>query len=119
MGTQTRKVLARADGLLADAHRDIRLGLEWGFGTSKPSLVVPGGGGIDLAEIDAALKEPDPFVGLIPLDQTLVVNPRGFRPGSVRNDTFFQAIPLVLKKAPNTLFACAGMQGQKEALDWV
>jgi glycosyltransferase involved in cell wall biosynthesis len=37
----------------------------------------------------------------------------------VRNDTFFQAIPLILHKAPDTLFACAGMQGQKEALDWV
>ncbi len=48
-----------------------------------------------------------------------MVNPRGFRPGSVRNDTFFQSIPLVLQKAPETLFACAGMQGQKEALDWV
>ncbi len=119
MAKHTRAVLTRADGLLADAHRDIRLGAEWGFGVGKPSLVVPGGGGIDLVEIAAALKEPDPFLDLLPSDQKLVVNPRGFRPGSVRNDTFFKSIPLVLKSAPRTLFACAGMQGQKEALDWV
>lgn len=119
MGSRTRAVLARADGLLADAHRDIRLGGEWGFGLGKPTIVVPGGGGIDLAEIAAALRLPDPFAGVLPGSRPLVVNPRGFRPGSVRNDTFFKAIPLVLQKAPDTLFACAGMQGQKEALDWV
>jgi glycosyltransferase involved in cell wall biosynthesis len=48
-----------------------------------------------------------------------VINPRGFRPGSVRNDTFFAAIPLVLQQIPDTLFACCAMQGQSEALDWV
>jgi glycosyltransferase involved in cell wall biosynthesis len=119
MASHTRSVLTRADGLLADAHRDIRLGGEWGFSAGKETLVVPGGGGIDLEEIAAALKEPDPFHELLPPERPLVVNPRGFRPGSVRNDTFFQAIPFVLQKAPATLFACAGMQGQNEALDWV
>jgi glycosyltransferase involved in cell wall biosynthesis len=119
MASRTRAVLARADGLLADAHRDIRLGGEWGFSAGKPTLVVPGGGGIDLAEIAAALRLPDPFAGMLPASRPLVVNPRGFRPGSVRNDTFFKAIPQVLKQAPDTVFACAGMQGQKEALDWV
>jgi glycosyltransferase involved in cell wall biosynthesis len=119
MGSRTRAVLARADGLLADAHRDIRLGGEWGFFGGKPSLVVPGGGGVDLAEIAAALRLPDPVAGMLPASRPLVVNPRGFRPGSVRNDTFFQAIPRVLKEQPDALFVCAGMQGQKEALDWV
>lgn len=118
MASRTRAVLERADGLLADAHRDIRLGLEWGFSAGKPTLVVPGGGGIDLREIESALNEPDPFLEVLPPSRPLVVNPRGFRPGSVRNDTFFKAIPLVLKEQPDTLFACAGMQGQKEALDW-
>lgn len=119
MASHTRSVLTRADGLLADAHRDIHLGGEWGFSAGKETLVVPGGGGIDLEEIAAALKQPDPFRGLLPPERPLVVNPRGFRPGSVRNDTFFKAIPLVLHKTPDTLFACAGMQGQKEAIDWV
>jgi glycosyltransferase involved in cell wall biosynthesis len=119
MGKRTQSVLARADGLLADAHRDIRLGREWGFSSAKPTLVVPGGGGVDLEEIVSVLNKIDPFTEVLPLSRPLVINPRGFRPGSVRNDTFFQAIPLVLIKAPETLFACAGMQGQKEALEWV
>ena len=51
MARATRRVLRRADGLIADAHRDIRLGSEWGFGTDKPALVVPGSGGIDLDEV--------------------------------------------------------------------
>jgi glycosyltransferase involved in cell wall biosynthesis len=119
MSSRTREVLERADGLVADAHRDIHLGGEWGFGAGKPSLVIPGGGGIDLAEITSALNEPDPFAEVLPPSRPLVMNPRGFRPGSVRNDTFFQAIPFVLKEQPDVLFACAGMQGQKEALDWV
>ncbi len=119
MASRTRAALSRANGLLADAHRDIRLGLEWGFGDGNPSLVVPGGGGIDLDEIVAALRLADPFPELVPDSRPLVVNPRGFRPGSVRNDTFFQSIPMVIKKAPDTIFACAGMLGQKEAQDWV
>ncbi len=57
MAKHTRMVLTRADALLADAHRDIRLGTEWGFGEGKPSLVVPGGGGIDLAEIAGCFEE--------------------------------------------------------------
>ncbi len=119
MASRTRSMLARADGLLSDACRDIRLGVEWGFSAGKPTLVVPGGGGIDLEEIAVALQLPDPFAEVLPRSRQIVVNPRGFRPGSVRNDTFFQAIPLVLKQAPDTLFACPGMQDQKEALDWV
>jgi glycosyltransferase involved in cell wall biosynthesis len=49
----------------------------------------------------------------------MVVNPRGFRPGSVRNDVFFQAIPLVLERKPKAFFVCTGMAGQPEALHWV
>jgi glycosyltransferase involved in cell wall biosynthesis len=55
----------------------------------------------------------------IPADVPVVINPRGFRPGSVRNDTFFQAASLVLREKPETLFLCAGMAGQPEALQWL
>ena len=37
----------------------------------------------------------------------------------MRNDTFFQSIPLVLKEIPNAKFVCASMAGQSEALDWI
>ncbi len=46
MASLTRRTLRRADGLIADASRDIRLGQEWGFAPDKPTLVVPGAGGI-------------------------------------------------------------------------
>jgi len=119
MSTLTRRVLQRADGLLADAHRDIRLGHDWGFDPQKPALVVPGGGGVDLYELHRPLAQAPAWTKELPPDVPLLVNPRGFRPGSVRNDTFFRAIPLVLERERNVLFACAAMQDQKEALDWV
>jgi glycosyltransferase involved in cell wall biosynthesis len=48
-----------------------------------------------------------------------VINPRGFRPGSVRNDVFFQAIPMVIQHNPDVIFLCAGMAGQPEAVHWI
>jgi glycosyltransferase involved in cell wall biosynthesis len=60
-------------------------------------------------------------VGLnwLPENWNIVINPRGFRPGSVRNDTFFQSIPLILRQFPNTLFLCCSMAGQPEADAWL
>jgi hypothetical protein len=126
MAALTRKTLARADALLADAKRDERLAHAWGLAQNKPVLIVPGSGGLDLAEIGkikrrVALGEatfnhlPVSFVSGVPL----VINPRGFRTGSVRQDTFFQALPLVLARKPGVVFACAAMAGQREALNWV
>jgi glycosyltransferase involved in cell wall biosynthesis len=119
MARCTRNTLRSAKGLLADATRDIRLGREWGFNASSPALVVPGGGGVDLQAISKVKKDRQPFKDWLPSDRPLVINPRGFRPGSVRNDTFFQAVPLVLAKKPDVVFACAAMQGQSEAEDWL
>jgi glycosyltransferase involved in cell wall biosynthesis len=48
----------------------------------------------------------------------VIFNPRGFR-AYVRNDTFFQSVPLVLKEFPNAKFVCASMAGQPEALEWI
>ena len=116
----TEHALQRADGLAADARRDIRLARQWGFAEKKPDLVVPGSGGIDLVE--TAQARPMPNLGELPwleADIPLVINPRGFRPGSVRNDIFFQAIPMVLERVPNARFLCAAMQGQEEAENWL
>lgn len=116
----TRLVLERADGLMADANRDIRLAEMWGFEEQRPSLVVPGGGGVDLIEIDRLRQVAGdvPQVG-VPSGVPLVINPRGLRPGSLRSDVFFQAIPLVLQRWQNVRFVCPGMAGQKEAMEWV
>lgn len=121
MRTLTESVLQKAVGLMADAHRDIRLGQHWGFGSQKPSLVVPGAGGVDLMEINRAnLPLGESLADRLPAGMPLVVNPRGFRPGSVRNDVFFQAIPLVLQRWTSPVhFICTAMDGQPEAIRWV
>ncbi len=119
MRALTRRALKRADGLLADTRRDIRLAFQWGFLEDKPTAVLPGGGGVDLEEVARLRAMADALPVALPADAPLVVNPRGFRPGSVRNDTFFQAIPLVLERLPDVFFICPGMAGQPEAVRWV
>lgn len=120
MRSLTLRTLHRARGLLADAHRDLRLGVEWGFNPAHPTLVVPGSGGIDLDEIARVRTIKHTTLSeSIPAGVPLVVNPRGFRPGSVRNDTFFQAIPRILQSLPKTTFLCPSMAGQAEAERWV
>lgn len=113
MSSLTHRALQRADALMSDTLRDIRLAREWGFDPSKPAANVVGNGGIDLEEILNVTQ------GVALLDPPQVINPRGFRSGSVRNDTFFQAIPLVLQKRPDVRFICPWMAGQREALQWV
>ncbi len=113
----TRAALNRANGLITDTQRDIRLGLEWGFGLEKPTLVVPGSGGIRLNELgkgsgDEKLPEELP-------DGPIIVNPRGQRPGSLRQDIFFQSIPLILEKIPQAVFVCPSLIGDIESERWV
>ncbi|MBA4380015.1 MAG: hypothetical protein C0393_04915 [Anaerolinea sp.] len=123
MNWLTRRTLRRAQGLMADARRDIRLGREWGFSPvglrqEKPTLVVPGAGGVRLDEIQRAAAEARTLPDL-PADAPLIVNPRGARPGSLRNDTFFRAIPLVIEKIPPACFVCPPLAGDPEAMRWV
>jgi glycosyltransferase involved in cell wall biosynthesis len=120
MTRATKRVLTRANGLLADANRDIRLARQWGYEYNRPTLVIPGGGGIDMGQLNGQIPQNlDWVTNRIPAGFQIVINPRGFRPGSVRNDTFFKAIPLVLEKMPNTRFICPGMAGQVEAVSWI
>jgi glycosyltransferase involved in cell wall biosynthesis len=119
MASATRRTLQRADALAADAARDLRLAAQWGFDPQKPCLLVPGNGGIDLSEIQTLREHAHPLNDAIPAGIPLVINPRGFRPGSLRNDVFFQSIPLVLERKPEVRFVCPSMAGQSEALDWI
>jgi len=109
MGYYTRNTLDMADALLADCQRDIILGRKWGFAPSKPFLVIPGSGGV---RADVFFPPADPP------EIPLVVNPRGFR-SYVRNDTFFHAIPLVLRKKADARFICPTMAGERQVLEWI
>ncbi len=98
-----------ADALHADCHRDVRLAYKWGFKKDKPSFVAPGNGGIRTNVFYPPEK---------PIEDPIIINPRGFRP-YVRNDIFFQAIPLILKKYPNAKFIFALMAGEPQVEQWV
>jgi hypothetical protein len=105
----TQWTLKTADALHSDCQRDIRLGREWGFAPQKPTLVIPGSGGI---------RSDVFFQASSPAETALVVNPRGFR-AYVCNQAFFHAIPLVLKRRPDARFACPAMQGERQVLEWI
>ena len=109
MSHYTHWTLQVADALHADCQRDIRLARKWGFGQGKPILVAPGNGGIRSDVFYPPGK---------PVEEPVIVNPRGFRP-YVRNDIFFKAIPLVLEKQPTAKFNFALMAGESQALEWI
>lgn len=105
----TEWTLKVADALHADCQRDIRLAKQLGFALDKPTLVMPGNGGI----------RTDVFYPpQIPVDAPVIINPRGFR-AYVRNDAFFKAIPLVLEKRQDARFVCSSMAGQPQAIQWI
>ncbi len=95
------------NALHADCRRDLRLSKQWGFDPAKPNLLAPGNGGVQLD-----LFYPPPQL----VNDPVVINPRGSR-AYVRNDVFFEAIPLVLSKRPDARFLCASMQGNRQAVD--
>lgn len=121
MRTLTNRVLKRADGLITDVDRDVDLAVEWGYSAEKPVLVVLTSGGIDFEKLAAVRNAVvDPLIAELPQDAVWVVNPRGIRPGYVRNDTFFAAIPKVLAKTDKSvIFICPSMKNQPQALEWV
>jgi len=108
MSHYTRWTMEVADALHSDCQRDVRLARKWGFSEEKPYLVAPGNGGIRSDVFYPAEK---------PVEEPVIINPRGFRP-YVRNDSFFQAIPLVLAKHSNAKFICALMASAAQAIEW-
>jgi len=120
VASATQFVMNRADALHADCERDIRLAGEWGLDTSKPSLLMPGNGGIRADVFRARSREGTlAKKWQISPDTSVVINARNFRPSYVRNDVFFAVIPTVLKAVPNAAFLCVGMRGNPIAEAWI
>jgi glycosyltransferase involved in cell wall biosynthesis len=109
MRSYTRSTMSRVDALHADCARDVRLAGEWGLAGQKSTFVIPGNGGIRTD----VFYEPRELTS-----DPVIINPRGFR-AYVRNDSFFRAIPLVLKKRPDARFICSSMEGESQAVDWI
>lgn len=117
---QTRQALGRADALHTDCRRDLAIALaEWGFAAEKPATVLPGAGGIHMTRFYTAAPD-DGLRRQLNISEAapVVINPRGFR-SYVRNDLFFAAIPLVLRKHPQAIFLCVALQGNAMAEKWV
>jgi glycosyltransferase involved in cell wall biosynthesis len=109
MSHYTRWTMQVADAIHTDCQRDVRLAKQWGFEPARPVLVAPGNGGIRTD----IFYPPEELV-----EAPVIMNPRGFRP-YVRNDIFFKAIPLVLKKRVEAKFIFALMAGEPQAQQWI
>jgi len=140
----TRLALIRADALHIDCQRDQRLALSWGFSKDKPTVVLPGAGGVQpgiffpptkfngtsdiglddknspgvAPDVSSCISFQDQRNNRLNERNLTVINPRGFR-AYVRNDTFFKAIPLVLERHPQTRFICPAMVHEPEAWRWI
>lgn len=116
---QTRHAMRQTDALHCDCRRDLHLAGAWNFHANKPSLVVPGTGGVqtDLfypGACNEALRQELK----IPQDAPVVINPRGYRP-YVCNKAFFEAMPAILAEQPATIFLCSAMQGNSVVEKWM
>jgi glycosyltransferase involved in cell wall biosynthesis len=119
MSRMTRLAMAGADGFHADCRRDLRLAREHGLDPSKPSAVLIGAGGIRPETFHPG--PPDASLARrleIPEGAPVVINPRGMKT-YIRNDTFFRAIPRVLREEPRAVFLCGMMEGNAVAEGWV
>jgi glycosyltransferase involved in cell wall biosynthesis len=101
----TRIAMQRADALHSDCQRDQRLAPRWGFPAERPSVVLPGNGGVQMDVFYPAEGERS--------QPLTVINPRGVR-AYVRNDTFFKSIPQVLEHFPQARFICPAMQAETQ-----
>jgi glycosyltransferase involved in cell wall biosynthesis len=109
MSHYTRWTMQVADAIHTDCQRDVHLAREWGFRPGNLALVAPGNGGVRTD----IFYPPE-----APVEEPIIINPRGFRL-YVRNDVFFKAIPLVLKKRPDARFIFALMKGESQAEQWI
>jgi glycosyltransferase involved in cell wall biosynthesis len=119
MSHYTYQALQSADGLHTDCQRDQRLAIEQGFEATKPRIVLPGGGGVQMDRFYPPVEGKE-GEGSQPMDENrsiTIINPRGFR-AYVRNDTFFHAIPMVIERFPNVRFICPGMRAEAQAEKW-
>ena len=115
----TRRALRRADALHSDCSRDVQLARKWGFNESRPSAVLPGGGGIR-REVFHPGSEPDATYAKwqIPRDRKVVFNPRNFRPNQVRTEESFRAAALLQGERADAIFLWAGMEDHPLAVAW-
>lgn len=105
----TRQTLQRIQGLHTDCVRDQRLAVGLGFDPRKPTLVVPGSGGIVSARFSASGATLREELG-IPSSAPVILNARGLRE-YVHLPEFIAAAKLVLRSNAEVHLVCTGMSG--------
>jgi glycosyltransferase involved in cell wall biosynthesis len=106
----TRMTLHRANALMADSWRDLRLAPRHGFSKARPMLRVPGNGGIKADVFFHGPADPDLRARLeIPLSAKVVLNPRGVRE-YVRTEAFFFAIRELRTAREDIWFVATGLK---------
>jgi glycosyltransferase involved in cell wall biosynthesis len=105
----TRQTLQRIQGLHTDCFRDQRLAVSLGFDPRKPTLVVPGSGGIVGARFSASGATLRAELG-IPSSAPVILNARGLRE-YVHLPEFIAAAKLVLRSNVDAHLICTGMRG--------
>jgi glycosyltransferase involved in cell wall biosynthesis len=119
MAYHNRRALQDCDALHTDCQRDLKLARELGFSLAKPSITVPAGGGVKSEVFYPPPGEKDVIQQVSAGNHPItIINPRGFR-AYVRNDTFFRAIPLIIRQYPNARFQCIAMAGEVQAERWI
>jgi glycosyltransferase involved in cell wall biosynthesis len=116
---QTRQALKRADALHSDCHRDLRLALERGLDSKKPTVILPGCGGVQLDIFHpnrSRIRLREKWG--IPASRPLVFYPRRFRPYAIDIDKLFDSIRLVVNAQPDAIFLGVGMLGHPIAEKW-
>jgi len=106
MRRQTRRALAATDGLIADCERDIVLARTWGYPPRRPTIVLPGSAGIELAtDVQERRAQTRARLG-VGSDVPMVFSPRGPRV-YLRLSNLCRAVPKVLRLWPQAVFVFA------------
>lgn len=107
LGRRTRSTLASVHGLVLDCERDVGLARTWGYPASRPTIVLPGNGGVHLPAppTDEAVARTRHRLRLA-VGTPMVLSPRGPRE-YLRLANLCQAIPSVLREHPDSTFVFA------------
>lgn len=110
LAAYTRRAMERADALHPDCTVDSFRAFAYGYDLRKPTAVMPGNGGLDLETFHPGAASDDLLAeyGIKP-GVPVITNARGWR-NYIRNDLFWQAIPIILKQFPDAVFVAVAMK---------
>lgn len=109
----TEDTLKRANFLFSDCERDVRLARDFGFARSKPSLVIPGSGGMMTEDLEAGRNSPGSRTEFFGDNfgisgRPLLLSLRGFGSQDIDNIPLLKACRMLLNKGTDFRLVIAG-----------